>query len=130
MLAATATRSALPCDSGRRAPDDGDIKRLAARDRGLAMGLVVRKYHSPLHLRATSILKDPQEAQDLLQEVFIRAMREPRLFLPEFELRAWLYRVTTNLCFNNVRDKRRRATLLSGLPKRPCPKVAPASLRS
>ena len=34
-----------------------------------------------------------------------------RLFLPEFELRAWLYRVTTNLCFNNVRDKRRRATL-------------------
>ena len=126
MFAATATRSATPCDSGRRAPDDGDIKRLAARDRGLAMGLIVRKYHTPLHLRATSILKDPQEAQDLLQEVFIRAMREPRLFLPEFELRAWLYRVTTNLCFNNVRDKRRRATLLSGLPEEALPQGRPS----
>ena len=35
-------------------------------------------------------------------------MRETRFFDEEFRMKAWLYRVTSNLCFNNVRDRRRR----------------------
>ncbi|MDP6932267.1 MAG: RNA polymerase sigma factor, partial [Myxococcota bacterium] len=47
-----------------------------------------------------------------VQDVFIRAMRERRFFDPEFRMKAWLFRVTSNLCFNRVRDKKRRGQLL------------------
>jgi RNA polymerase sigma-70 factor (ECF subfamily) len=62
--------------------------------------------------RARFIMRDEAEAYDIVQEVFIRAMSEPRLFEPEFRIRAWLYRVTTNLCFNTVRNRKRRGVLL------------------
>ena len=73
--------------------DDEDIKRMSAVDRQLAMAHAVRKNRPRLHRHATSILKDPHLAADVCQEVFIKAMREPRFFAEEFRMGAWLYRV-------------------------------------
>jgi RNA polymerase sigma-70 factor (ECF subfamily) len=74
-------------------------------------------YHERLCAHAQSILRDPAEARDVVQEVFIRAMREPRLFDPGFKTGAWLYRVTRNLCFNISRDRRRRGGILAAAPR-------------
>lgn len=54
----------------------------------------------------------------MVQEVFIRAMREKRFFLEGFKMKAWLYRVTTNLCFNTVRNRKRRGAILDGMIKK------------
>jgi RNA polymerase sigma-70 factor (ECF subfamily) len=58
------------------------------------------------------LLRDPERARDATQEVFLRAVKDPRSVgahpLP------WLFRVTRNLCLNNLRDHRRRAQLLAG----------------
>lgn len=96
---------------------DPDIKALAARSRRGALDQVVRKYGERLYVHALYILHDAQEARDVVQEVFIKAMREPRFYDEEFKIQAWLYRVTRNLCFNLVRDRRRRDTLLQAGPK-------------
>jgi RNA polymerase sigma-70 factor (ECF subfamily) len=93
-------------------PDDDAIKALAGRDRRAAADALVRKYREPLFHHAAWILKDWEEAIDVAQEVFIKAMREPRFFEPDFKMKAWLYRVTSNLCFNLVRDRRRRNVIL------------------
>ncbi len=79
------------------------------------MELVIRKWRQPLFYHAAYIVKDGQEAYDIVQEVFIRAMREKRFFNPDFKMKAWLYRVTSNLCFNTVRNRKRRGTLLEGM---------------
>jgi RNA polymerase sigma-70 factor (ECF subfamily) len=92
--------------------DPETIKELARTDRRRAIGLVVAKYRDRLYTHALYIVKDHQEAYDVIQEVFIKMMREHRFFEADFQMKAWLFRVTSNLCFNIVRDKRRRGAIL------------------
>jgi RNA polymerase sigma-70 factor (ECF subfamily) len=96
---------------------DEDIKATSLNDRQQAVDMLVRKYGERLYVHAYCILKDAQEARDVVQEVFIKAMREPRFFEDDFKMQAWLYRVTRNLCFNLVRDRRRRDGILAAVPR-------------
>jgi RNA polymerase sigma-70 factor (ECF subfamily) len=97
--------------------EDDAIKDIARVDHHAGITLCARKYRDRLYHHAMYIVKDPNEAYDVVQEVFIKAMRERRFFEPDFKMKAWLFRVTSNLCFNIVRDKRRRGAILDGMDK-------------
>ena len=96
---------------------EADIKKLASSNARAAMEAVIQKYRDPLYFHARYIVKDHQEAYDVVQEVFIKAMREARLFDDEFKIKAWLFRVTSNLCFNQVRNRKRRGAILDSMVK-------------
>ena len=94
-----------------------DFKALAREDKRAATDMVIRRFRERLYYHALYIVKSPDEAYDVVQEVFIRAIREPRFFDDDFRIRAWLFRVTSNLCFNQVRDRNRRGAILDAAPR-------------
>lgn len=62
--------------------------------------------------RAKALLGDESEAQEVLQEVFITLLREPEVYGGRSAMTTWLYRVTTNMCLNRMRNDKTRQRLL------------------
>jgi RNA polymerase sigma factor (sigma-70 family) len=72
-----------------------------------------RRYGALVRRRARSILGDDHEAQDAVQEVFVRVIAAMNEFRGQSQPSTWLYRITTNLCLNRIRDSRRRRDRLA-----------------
>jgi RNA polymerase sigma-70 factor, ECF subfamily len=69
--------------------------------------------HAPRLFGLTCRLVGPNEAEDLLQEVFLAAHRKMPLYKGEASLGTWLFRLATNLCLDYLRSKRARLTMLT-----------------
>jgi RNA polymerase sigma-70 factor (ECF subfamily) len=68
--------------------------------------------YGPMVLRrAKAILGNEEEAKDATQEVFIRAFLNADKFEHRSHVTTWLYRITTNVCLNWIRDSKRRREL-------------------
>jgi RNA polymerase sigma-70 factor (ECF subfamily) len=74
-----------------------------------AVAQVYRQYGAAVWRRCARILRDEEAALDVTQEVFIRCLNHQARLRPGRELLAWLYRVATNLCLNQIRDARVRS---------------------
>lgn len=72
-----------------------------------------RGYRGKVLRRARQLLRDEQAAEDATQEVFLRLVASGEGVLGHPEPLAWLYRVTTNLCLNRLRDEGRRTKLIA-----------------
>jgi len=81
------------------------LELLKAGDRTEFARLVEKTSNHIYHL-ALKILRDPQDAEDVLQETYIKALRA----LPEFEgrssLSTWLYRIAVNEALMLIRKRR------------------------
>src|SRR6266581_923564 len=65
--------------------------------------------HMPsLYSAALRMTRNPADAEDLVQETFLRAYRGFGGFEEGTNLKAWLYRILTNTFINRYRAKKRR----------------------
>lgn len=79
----------------------------------------VQRYEHVLYRAALAILMDAQEAEDAVQDAFLKYLEKAPAFAgPEHE-KAWLIRVTVNACKSRLRSPwRRRVPLLDTYPAR------------
>lgn len=74
-----------------------------------------RTYGPLVRRRARSILGNESEADDAAQEVFLKVLARLDDFRGESQPSTWLYRITTNLCLNRIRDEKRHRVRLGEL---------------
>jgi RNA polymerase sigma-70 factor (ECF subfamily) len=67
-------------------------------------------FRSELHAHCYRMLGSVHDAEDVLQEVSLRAWRGRRGFEGRASLRTWLHRIATNACLNEL-DRRERRVL-------------------
>src|SRR6266540_7407423 len=72
-----------------------------------AFAALVDEHQRYVYNLAFRLLKDENEALDLTQETFVRAWTALPNFRGQSQFRTWLYRITTNLCYNRLPNLRR-----------------------
>ena len=97
---------------------DADVELVAQLQGGseAAFRSLVERYQSRVYRAAYSLLRNPEEAEDVAQEVFVEVYQTIGRFRGEASLSTWLYRLATSGALKNRRRanaKKRFAYLTS-----------------
>ena len=80
---------------------------------------VIEQYYTALYRLAFSICQNVQDAEDSVQETFLRYLKRAPEFPGEQQRRSWLMTVTANRCRDLLRRRRREAPLSETIPDEP-----------
>jgi RNA polymerase sigma-70 factor (TIGR02960 family) len=80
---------------------------------------LTERYRRELHVHCYRMLASFDEAEDAVQETFLRAWRKRESFEEGSNFRAWLYRIATNVCLDMIRGTSRRAGEVRSLAEVP-----------
>jgi RNA polymerase sigma-70 factor, ECF subfamily len=92
---------------------------------------LVTRYRDRVYTLACHLLRNPHDAEDVAQEVFVRAYRSLRSFRRECAFFTWLYRIAVNLAYTHSRRRKRRRELEDAAASEPAavwtpPQLSPA----
>jgi len=79
----------------------------------------VQRHRRELHVHCYRMLASFDEAEDAVQETFLRAWRSREQFEGGPLFRAWLYRIATNVCLDMIRARSRRVAELRSFAEVP-----------
>lgn len=94
--------------------EDALIEKSAAGD-GRAFGALVRTYERVLYNVALRMVRDPEDARDLVQTTFIKAYRKLDTFDRQHRFFSWIYRILINESLNLLSRRRPTEALDDGL---------------
>ena len=101
--------TALP----RLDPDLALVRQFRATANPAVFEILFRKYQTTV-FSFVSRMVNGEEAYDLTQEVFVRALRSLGSFKGDAKFRTWLLTIARNVCLNHLRDKKARLGLEAG----------------
>ena len=81
---------------------DQQIIRLVIGGKTEVFGELVARYQAPVFRLASSMLANRADAEDVSQEVFIKAYRNLSTYCESGRFWGWLRRITVNTCLNKV----------------------------
>jgi RNA polymerase sigma-70 factor (ECF subfamily) len=93
---------------------DASLVERAQRGDRAAFAALVERYQQPLGTYLWRLTRDRELASDLTQDTFLRAYRSIGATPSLLVVRPWLYRIATNLAYDEFRRRRRFGRLATG----------------
>lgn len=87
--------------------EETDTTLLDAAELGLAFENEALTHLDRLYSAALRMTRNPADAEDLVQETYVKALRGRDSFRPGTNMKAWLYRILTNAYINSYRKATR-----------------------
>ena len=84
------------------APDEELLRRFHQGDEA-AFEVLMRRFERPLYNFILRSTRDPEQASELLQEVFLRVVQRSAEFQGQSKVGTWLYTIARNLCVDTAR---------------------------
>jgi RNA polymerase sigma-70 factor (ECF subfamily) len=89
-------------------PVDKDLPEESVQERNARFERDALPFLDQLYAAALRMTRNPADAEDLVQETFVKAYAAFHQFQPGTNLKAWLYRILTNTFINSYRKKQRQ----------------------
>ena len=86
-------------------PNDEELVQRSQRDDERAFGELVRRYESKVYSLALRMVRNPEDAEDVLQDTFLRAFRGIKSFRGSSTFSTWIYRIAANSALMRLRKK-------------------------
>ena len=99
----------IEASSNHLSNGDSDVARAAAGDRG-AFERLYRQHVNRVFSLCARMVADRGRAEELTQDVFVRAWEKLRLFRGESSFATWLHRLTVNVVLNARKSEGRQKT--------------------
>jgi RNA polymerase sigma-70 factor, ECF subfamily len=87
--------------------DDNDLIGRFRKGDPSSFEALIRKYQDRVYNVCRYMLKNPEDAQDAAQDVFLKAYRALKEFRPDSTLYTWIYRIAVTTCLDYRRKSRR-----------------------
>ena len=89
---------------------DRCIAEMSRGDTG-ALAKVYERTHAALYGFSLFLLKNPQDAEDAVQETFVKAYQSAAQYRSQGKPMAWLITITRNLCMEKLRERGKRSDI-------------------
>ncbi|MEP7157732.1 MAG: RNA polymerase sigma factor [Betaproteobacteria bacterium] len=90
---------------------DAQLAARAERGDALAFEIIVRRHNRLLFRTARGVVADDAEAQDVVQETYLRAFEKLHTFRADARLGTWLARIAINVALDAMRKKGRAVNI-------------------
>ncbi|TGQ26295.1 sigma-70 family RNA polymerase sigma factor, partial [Mesorhizobium sp. M00.F.Ca.ET.216.01.1.1] len=95
------------------AADDGDmalVRRALAREAG-AFRAIIKTHNQRLYRIARGVVRNDAEAEDIVQEAYVRAFASLAAFRGDASLSTWLSRIVINEALGRLRKRKRTVAM-------------------
>ena len=99
-------------------PDESDLVRRACSRDGAAFRTIMERHNRRLYRIARAVLRDDSEAEDAVQEAYVRAFANLGTFRGDASLATWLGRIVINEALGRLRRRRPAAAIDAMAPPR------------
>jgi RNA polymerase sigma-70 factor (ECF subfamily) len=80
-----------------------------------AFAALVDRHRAEIHRHCRRMLRSNEQAEDVVQETFLRAWRARQRFAGRSAFRTWLFRIATNACLDEIGRASRRPSHVDAL---------------
>jgi RNA polymerase sigma-70 factor (ECF subfamily) len=106
---------------------DQDVVLEAREGRQAAYRELVRRYERPIFSLIYRMVRNREQAEDLSQETFVKALNAIESYRPEYKFSSWIFKIANNVAIDHLRRRELDTLSLDGSPHALTPEAVQAT---